>query len=58
MDIDEDIPSYYNCLDDHDREWSIKEEENVRNVLKMKILNDETLEKLKSTKLTNEKEHL
>jgi len=36
-------------LTDNDRDWSIKEEENARNVLNMKILEDETLEKLRST---------
>jgi len=45
--IDEDLDNYFYCVDDNDRDWSIKEEENARNVLNMKILEDETLEKLK-----------
>lgn len=51
MELDEDIDNYYNCLDDHDRKWSIMEEENSRSVMLMNILNNETLEKLKSTKM-------
>lgn len=50
LDLDEDIDNYYNCLDAHDRKWSIKEEENCRKVLGMKIITDDALEKLKTTK--------
>lgn len=51
IEVDEDLDSYYNTLDDQDRNWSIKEEENSRQVLKLNILFDETLEKLKTTRL-------
>jgi hypothetical protein len=51
LEIDEDLDNYFNTLDDHDRNWSIKEEENARSVLNMRILNDETLDKLKTTKM-------
>jgi len=47
--VDEDLDNYFHTLDEHDRKWSIKEEENARSVLRMKILNDETLHRLKST---------
>jgi hypothetical protein len=30
FEIDEDLDNYFNTLDDHDRQWSIKEEENCR----------------------------
>jgi hypothetical protein len=30
MELDEDLPNYFETLDDHDRQWSIKEEENCR----------------------------
>lgn len=50
FELDEDLDNYFNSLDEHDRNWSIKEEENCREVMKMKILNDETFEKLKNTK--------
>lgn len=30
IEIDEDLDNYFNTLDDHDRNWSIKEEENSR----------------------------
>ena len=51
LEIDEDLDNYFHTLDDHDRNWSIKEEENARSTLNMKILNDETLTKLRSTKM-------
>lgn len=50
MDVDEDIDNYFKCLDDADRNWSIKEEESARKNLNMYILEDEVLEKLKTTK--------
>ena len=56
LEIDEDLDNYFNTLDDHDRNWSIKEEENARETLKMKILDDETLTKLRATKM--EKSHM
>jgi hypothetical protein len=56
IEIDEDLDNYFHTLDDHDRNWSIKEEENCRNVLHMKILHDETLNKLRSTKM--ERSHM
>ena len=49
MELDEDIENFYKCLDDHDRNWLVKEEENARRVLKMEVLLDETLDKLKNT---------
>ena len=49
LELDEDIENFYRCLDDHDRNWSIKEEENARENLKMEILLDETLDKMKNT---------
>lgn len=51
FEIDEDLDNYFHTLDDHDRQWSIKEEENCRNVMNMRILNDETLEKLRTTSI-------
>ena len=50
LEIDEDLENYFHTIDDHDRNWSIKEERNARKVLKMKILDDYTLNKFKSTK--------
>ena len=51
FEIDEDLDNYFNTLDEHDRNWSIKEEENARTVLKMKILTDYTMDRLRNTKL-------
>lgn len=51
LEIDEDLDNYFHTLDEHDRNWSIKEEENARENLKMKILENETLEKLRTTKM-------
>jgi len=47
--LDEDLDNYFHTLDDHDRNWSIKEEENSRSILNMRILNDYTLNRLKTT---------
>jgi hypothetical protein len=49
LEVDEGLDNYFKCIDDHDRNWSIKEEENAREQLKLKILDDETLHKLKTT---------
>jgi hypothetical protein len=38
-------------IDDHDRHWSVAEEEHSRNALNLKVLPDETLNKFKETKL-------
>lgn len=51
FEIDENLDNYFNTIDDEDRNWSIKEEENARNALGMNILCDETLEKFKTTKI-------
>jgi len=50
LEIDEDLDNYFHCVDDHDREWSIKEEENCREVLNVRILDDHTFGRFKSTK--------
>ena len=49
FEIDEGLPNFYATLDEHDRAWSIKEEDNVRDVLMFKILTDEGFDKLKTT---------
>lgn len=41
VDINEDIAKYWESLDEEDRKWSLKEEENARAVLKTKILTDD-----------------
>jgi len=41
VDINEDIDNYYKALDDGDRLWTIKEEENCRNVLGMRCQPEE-----------------
>ena len=51
LEIDEGLDNYFNTLDEHDRKWSIREEENARKNLKLKVLTDETLERFKTTKL-------
>lgn len=45
--IDEDIDNYYKALDDEDRLWTIKEEENCRNVLGMKCMPEDAFNRLK-----------
>jgi len=49
LELDEDLESYFRVIDIHDKNWSVKEEENCRNVLNMRILNDYTLSKFKGT---------
>ncbi len=51
FEIDEDLDNYFNTIDDNDRNWSIKEEENARDVLGMHILEDETLQRFRDTKI-------
>jgi len=48
--LDEDIDNYWIALDEEDREWSIKEEENSRNNLGgIKIMLDSSFNKLKQS---------
>ena len=53
FEVDEGLPNYFETVDDEDRNWSIKEEENAREVLGMHILDDETLSKFRSTRIGN-----
>jgi hypothetical protein len=53
FEIDEDLDNYFTTIDDNDRNWSIKEEENARQVLGMQITLDETLTKFRETKMEN-----
>jgi hypothetical protein len=46
FEIDEDLDNYFKSIDDNDRNWSIKEEEYFR-AMKLKVLNEETFDKLK-----------
>lgn len=50
--IDEDLDNYFNTIDEHDRNWSIKEEEYSRNSLGMNIMHEETLVKLKTKSIS------
>lgn len=51
LEIDEGLDNYFKTLDDSDRNWSIREEDNARKNLKLTTLTDETLNKFKTTKL-------
>ena len=55
--VDESIDSYFASLDKRDRNWSIKEEENAREMLscKMRILTNWQLRKLQNVKRTRGK---
>ena len=51
MTLDEDIPIYWEGLDENDRHWAIEEEKNSRNALGgLKIITDDAFEKLKASK--------
>lgn len=41
IELDEDIDSYWASLDDEDRKWSQREEQNSRSELNMKLLTEE-----------------
>ena len=46
IELNESIGEYWECLDAEDRKWSLAEEANSRDPLKMKILTDEQYERL------------
>ena len=50
IELEEEIDNYWNCLDEEDREWAIKEEEYAHEVLNMPIMLPENLQKLKEAK--------
>ena len=50
FEIDEDLDNYFNTIDDKDRQWSIKEEQNARDNLKLHVLEDETLRRFQESK--------
>ena len=52
VEINEEIENYWKTLDEEDRKWSLREEENARNALKTKILTDDQFEALKSSTQT------
>lgn len=41
IEIDEDIANYWASLDDNDRKWSLREEQNSRDACGMSILTDD-----------------
>lgn len=50
--LDETIDTYYKCLDDDDREWTIKEEAHYRDTFDLETMLDETVRKLNINKLS------
>lgn len=52
IELNEDIDNYWSALDDEDRKWSTREEENARDALKMSILTDNQFDRLKGTPKT------
>lgn len=50
--LDETIDTYYKCLDDEDRQWTVKEEEYYRDTFELEIMLDDTLKKLNNNKLS------
>lgn len=51
FEIDEDLENYFLTVDDNDRNWSIVEEEHIRSSMNVKILEEETLQRFKQTKM-------
>lgn len=53
VDLDEDLDNFWKSLDDHDRNWSVKEEENLRDVMPgTKLLLDDAFNRLKTYQKT------
>lgn len=48
--LNEGLDNYYNALEEEDRNWLIKEEENCRNQLNFNTLTTDNLKKLRSAK--------
>jgi hypothetical protein len=48
--IDENLKNYYEALDEDDKTWLVKEEENTRTSLNFNILSDHSLKKLREAK--------
>ena len=57
IEYEEFIDNYWASLDDHDRKWSIREEENVRSY-RTSILTDSQFESLQKTPKTTSKKTL
>jgi hypothetical protein len=55
IDINEDIDNYWASLDEEDRKWSTREEENARSELKMSILTEHQFDRLKTESMTKGK---
>lgn len=55
VEINEDIDNYWASLDDEDRKWSLREEENARSALKTKILADHQYDRLQNVPKTTGK---
>lgn len=55
VEINEEIENYWKTLDEEDRKWSLREEENARTALKTKILTDEQFDALKASTQTTGK---
>ena len=55
IELDEDIDNYWAALDENDRKWAIREEENARNALNMPIMTEQSLGNLKKSEPTKGK---
>jgi len=55
IEVNEDIDNYWATLDEEDHKWSLREEENTRQALKISILTDDQFDRLKSRTMTTGK---
>ena len=55
VELDEEIDNYWAALDDEDRKWSVREEENARKAGGFALLTDEQKEALDNTAKTDGK---
>ena len=54
IELNESIGEYWQCLDAEDRKWSLAEEANNRDPLRMKILTDEQYDRLQNSEMTKD----
>lgn len=55
IELDEDIDNYWSSLDENDRKWAMREEENARKALNLPIMTDSQFAALKKSEPTKGK---
>jgi len=58
LEIDEDIDTYPNCLDDDDKDWSVQEELNMRDCYGIKCIPDDSITDVRNGYMKHHSMHL